>query len=171
MTARAKPFTNVSTWVIALAVFGVAGPAEAGLSKKVQKTFKGQILITDSKLDLEAEGTDAETIRYCKKKQAKVIKGSDDAEGVYTWSFHYTAFFKSKPKVSTLSFDFYTDDKERLYVANKKIAGVDALLTLQGQIKISEDDNLNRNRSYVIKLTGEVKGKEVVYATTKIKTR
>ena len=143
------------------------GTADAGLGK-IQKTFKGQILITETNLDLQKFSTDKENLAYIKKSRKKVIK-SEDVGGVPTWSFSYTVFMKTTPKVNSISFDWYTDDKEKLYVANKKLTGIDPKLTLlQGRISISEDDGPVPGRKYIVKVAAEVKGKEVILATTNL---
>jgi hypothetical protein len=163
----------VATGMAAAVALAGAGGADAGLSKKVQKKFKGKILITDKTLDLDADDhDDKQTIKYCEKSVLKEVKSFENADGVAAWSFHYTAFLKRKPNARMVSFDFYTDDGEKRYVANKRMAGVDpGVTTLQGQFKLTEDDGLNKNRSYILKLTAEVKGKEVVLATTRVKTK
>lgn len=153
-------------------IAGLASSAEAQFSKKVESTFKGKILITESALDLERGDDDKQVIAHCKKKQLATLKSFEGGDGVNTWAFHYTAFLKKKPQATTISFDFYTDDKERLYVANKKMTGIDPVLTtLQGRIVISEDDGLNPNRKYIVKIAAEVKGKEVILAEAKVATK
>ncbi len=145
--------------------------ARAEYSAKVQKTFRGQILITEDPLKLEVLGNYAQTIKECRKRALTGVK-HDQVDGVPVWSFYYTAFMKSKPRVNSLSFDFYTNDKEALYVANKRLTGIDrSVATLQGRLVISEDDGLLPNRSYVVKLVGQVKGREVVYAKTTVATK
>ena len=72
------------------------------------------------------------------------------------------AFMKKKPPATELSIDFYTQDKEKLYVANKRLAGIDKSLTLlQSKLEISEDDGLKKGGSYTVKLTAQVRGKDV----------
>lgn len=148
--------------------FALLGTAHAGVSKKVQKVFRGQILITDGPLP-EATGDDAATVSALKKARVKELKHTE-LDGVAEWSFDYTAFLKKKPKTSSLSVDFYTADKAKLYVANKGLMGIDPNLTvLSGTLTINEDDGLNRGRTYIIKVTGKVKGREVTFAETKVK--
>jgi hypothetical protein len=148
-------------------VFAAIGTAQADLSKNVQKAFRGDILITTGPLP-EAAGSDAEVIGAYKKARAKSLKHTK-VEGVAEWSFDYTAFLKQAPKVTTLSVDFHTADKEKLYVANKGLMGVDPTLPiLTGTLTINEDDGLNVGRTYIVKITGKVKGKEVTFAETTI---
>jgi len=42
---------------------------------------------------------------------------------------------------------------------------------LDAQVDLSEDDGLAANKSYIVKLSAESRGKEVVLATTKLRTR
>lgn len=150
-------------------VASALGLATADVTPKVQKAFRGTILITPDGLP-DPRSTDAETIAAFKKAQAKSLKGTQNAEGVAEWSFQFTAFLKKAPKVSTLSIDFYTDDKDKLYVANKGMMGVDPNMDiLSGSVSISEDDGPVKGKRYIVKLTGKVKKKEVVFAETKIK--
>ena len=146
--------------------------ADADLSEAVQKKFKGQILIAADPLPSEAED-DAETIRQLKKASNGVIThAKSGSEGVAVWRFHFIAFMDKKPGVSQVALDFYTDDKKKEFVAQERLAGIDGKLTLlQSEAELSEDDGLSPNRAYVVKLTAEVRGREVVLATTKLRTK
>ena len=94
------------------------------------------------------------------------------ADGVPVWRFHVLAFMSKKPGVSQVALDFYTDDKTHAFVAQERLAGIDKDLSLlDAQVDLSEDDGLSANKTYVVKLTAEVRGKEVVLATTKLRTR
>ena len=149
------------------ALFTVFGVAQADVSKTVEKAFRGQILITDTPLPPAGE-TDAQTINAYKKATAKSLKSTDD-DGTAQWSFLFTAFLKKAPRTEALSMDFYTDDKDKLYVADKRFVGIDPKGTiLSGQVAITEDDGLVKGRSYVVKLTGKVKRREVVFAQAKL---
>jgi hypothetical protein len=157
---------KIGSLVLALVVTAL-GTAQADLSKNVQKSFRGDILITNGPLP-EVAGSDAEVIAAYKKARAKSLKHTK-VEGVAEWSFDYTAFLKQAPKVTTLSVDFHTADKEKLYVANKGLMGVDPTLPiLSGTLTINEDDGLNVGRTYIVKITGKVKGKNVTFAETTI---
>ncbi len=150
-----------------VALVAALGVAHADVSKKVEKAFRGQILITDAPLPPSGE-TDAQTINAYKKAKAKTLKSTDD-DGTAQWSFLFTAFLKKAPKTGSLSMDFYTDDKDKLYVADKRFVGIDPKGTiLSGQVAITEDDGLVKGRTYVVKLTGKVKRKEVVFAKAKV---
>lgn len=161
--------TRLPTIAVTAALLMAGGAvSQADVSRKVQKTFRGQILITTDQLPVQM-ATDKETIELYKKANAKYLTHRD-VDGVATWSFHYTAFFKKKCGTDRLSFDFYTDDKEKLYVANKGLMGVDPSLTvLSGTLSINEDEGLNPGRKYIVEITGEIRGKEVVLATAKLK--
>lgn len=157
------------TGALALAfVITTVDSAQADVSQKVQKAFRGKILITDGPLP-NARSTDSATIEHFKKAQLTEIKHTSEEDGVRQWDIDYTAFLKKAPKVRSLSFDFYTADKSKLYVANKGIMGIDPKLTIMnGRLSINEDEGVNRGRTYVVKLTGTVKKREVVFATAKI---
>lgn len=144
--------------------------AHADISKKVQAAFRGQILVSSAPLPDDGGG-DKETIALYKKNALSTITGVGE-DGSKRWSFVVTAFFRSPPKVDELSLDFYLDDKERSYVANKKLLGINGSLTvLITDIALTEDDGLNPKRNYIVKLAGRVKGKEVVFAQTKLATK
>jgi hypothetical protein len=162
---------TASTLVVAVALVAASlGAASADISKKVQAAFKGQLLITAEPLP-ESLGDDKETIASYKKAVLKSVKGEPGDEEALTWHFNFTAFFKGPVGVDELSLDFYTNDKEKLYVANKKLSGIDKSMTvLTGDISIDENDNVNANRSYLVKLTGKVKGKEVTFASAPLAT-
>ena len=153
---------------IAFTLFASSGVAHADdVSEKVQKALRGQILITNSQLPPPGE-TDAQTINAYKKARATSLAGTD-VDGVSEWAFLFTAFLKKAPKTQSLSLEFYTDDKEKLFVADKRFEGVDPKGTiLSGQVNISSDDGPTKGRKYIIKLVGKVKRKDVVFAQTKL---
>ncbi len=148
-------------------LFATLGVAQADYSKRVQKAFRGSILITQGGLP-GVKGSDKETIAAFKKARLAEVAHTMGDE-VPEWSFNFVAFMKKAPRVSKLSVDFYTDDKEKLYVANKDLTGIDpSIPILRGSLTISEDDGVNKGRRYIVKLTGTVKGREVTFATTKL---
>jgi hypothetical protein len=154
----------------ALALFLAAGIASADVPASVQKQLKGQIFISPEPLPRSAD-SDAALVKALKKANRPELK-HDTADGVAVWRFHVLAFMNKKPGVSQVSLDFYVDDKTHAFVAQERLAGIDKDLTLlDAPVDISEDDGLSANKSYLVKLTAEVHGKEVVLATTKLRTR
>jgi hypothetical protein len=154
----------------ALALVLVAGgTARADVSESVQKKFRGQILVSAEPLP-ETAADDAEQVRALKKAAITVVAHGPGEPTV--WRFHFMAFMTKKPGATQVALDFYTDDKKKDFVAQERLAGIDPALTLlHSQVELSEDDGLTAGRSYVVKLTAEVKGKEVVLATTKLRTK
>ena len=153
----------VGSLAAAVALGIAVRPADADLSRKVISAFKGQLLVTDGKL--EAAGTDKETIAQFKKSALTTLKGVANGNDVQEWTFMYTAFMKSTAP-STLKIEFYNADGG--YVADQTLTDVDPKMTvLEGEITINEDDGLAKGRKYTLKLTGTVKGKDVVFATSK----
>jgi hypothetical protein len=172
MTIR-NALAPAMTLCLALALVALANTpaAQAGKADRISKAFKGKILISEDALPAPDAADAAGTIKAYKAQTLKTITSSAE-NGVPTWSFHFTAFVKSKPKTGNLTLEFYTDDKEKLFVADKRLTGADPnLKILQSQVRISEDENLNRNRNYVIKLVANKGNKSVVLATTKIATK
>jgi len=156
--------------LVAAAVLVTVGLAHADLTAKVIKKYRGQILITDTALNLMVLGDTAQTIKTCQKRQLKAVK-HDDTGGTPTWTFYYTAFLTAKPRVSTLTMEFYYEmPGEGLELrADKTMVGVDrSLKTLQGSITISEDDNVSAGKTYVVKLVDNVRNTSKTYATTKL---
>lgn len=142
--------------------------ASASVSDKVQKAMRGKILIAEGGLPA-ARSTDSATIEYYKKVNLKTIKHASEEDDVYSWNIDYTAFLKKAPKARSLSFEFYTDDKEKLFVADKRLMGVDPTLKiLNGSFSINEDDGVNRKRKYIIKLVGKVKKRDFTFAETRV---
>jgi hypothetical protein len=145
--------------VVALAV-GWSGIASADLSKNVITAFKGELVITKGELP---EGkTEKDTIAKIKSERLKELTGEARGDVTY-WHFHYTAFL-SKPGSTQLKMEFWTNDKDKKFVADNRLDGVDAKITvLSGDISINEDDGLVKNRPYLIKL---VTDKDVIVAST-----
>lgn len=162
-----------SRWMgvlVGAAVLLSVGLAQADLTAAVVKKFRGQILITDTALNLMLLGDSKQTIATCSKKTVKAVK-HEDVGGTPTWTFYYTAFLNAKPRVDTLTFEFYYDmPGEGLELrADKTMVGIDrSLKTLQGRITISEDDNVSIGKTYVVKLVDNVRDTSKTYATTKL---
>jgi len=149
----------------------VAKTADAGKSTKIDKAFRGQIIISDDALPAPDGADEKSTIKSYKSLRKTVIV-SAETDGVASWNFHFTAFTKSKPKTSNLTLEFYTDDKEKLFVADKRLSGADPNLSiLASSVRISEDENVNRGRKYILKLVAKQGKKDVTLATTKISTK
>jgi hypothetical protein len=139
------------------------GVAHADMSSKVISTFRGQLVI--SKDELPAGKNDAATIVAIKAARLKELTGSANSEDVTTWKFHYTAFL-SKTGSAVLKLEFYVDDKDKRYVADQRLEGIDPKsAVLSGEIVINEDEGLAKGKSYILKL---VTDKDVVVATTPI---
>lgn len=156
-------FLSVSL-AIALAFAFTARTADADLSKKVIAAFKGKILVSQS--PLEMQGDDKTTIAAFKKQSLTEVKGAPGADDVMTWVFVYNAFLKTTG-ATNMKLEFYDGSN---YSADKSLTGVDPKLTvLQGDIEITEDDNITKGKTYTLKLTGNVRGKEVTFATGSIK--
>jgi hypothetical protein len=145
--------------LVALAV-GWGGVATADLSKSVITAFKGELVITKGELP---EGkTEKETIAKIKSERLKELTGEARGDVTY-WHFHYTAFL-SKPGATQLKMEFWTNDKDKKFVADNRLDGVDPKITvLSGDISINEDDGLLKSRPYIIKLVND---KDVVVAST-----
>ena len=61
---------------------------------------------------------------------------------------------------------------EKLFVADKRRNGADPNLKIvASSVQISEDENLNRDRKYVLKLVAKQGKKDVTLATTKFSTK
>ncbi len=159
--------TKSHATALAFAVlFVTSASASASISKEVQKALKGSLVITEQPLAV-ADGSKKETLRAIKNVTKKKLKHTID-DGVATWQFHFMAFMKRAPSSNLVSLDFY--DKKKQYVANKRFSGIDPTVKLlQSPVNISEDDGVKRNASYTVKLTAEVKGKEIVLATTTLR--
>ena len=153
-----------------LAILLAATPGTADVPLKVQKQLKGQIFISTEPLPQSADD-DASLVKLLKKANRSELKHVSN-DGLAVWRFHVMAFMFKKPGVSQVALDFYLDDKSKAFVAQERLGSIDKNLTLlQAQVELSEDDGLSANKSYVVKLTAEVGGKEVLLATTKLRTR
>ncbi len=148
-----------SAAVLAVALLA-GGPAHADLSKGVISAFRGQLVV--SKADLPEGKNDKDTISKVKGARLTELTGETNEDVTY-WHFHYTAFL-SKTGSSALKLEFYTDDKDSRYVADKQLDGVDPKNSvLSGDISINEDEGLAKGKSYVVKLVAG--GKNVVAQT------
>jgi hypothetical protein len=142
--------------------------AHADLSKGVQKAMKGQLIVTAEELAMPA-GEDKAVIAALKKAGVKAVSGYRGGEGSNAWTFHFIAFMKKAPGKGEVSLDFYTDDKEKLYVANKRLSGLDPKLALvASKVDISEEDGVKKGGRYMVKLSAEIGGKDTVLAETKL---
>lgn len=149
----------LSTVVLAAAL-GWAGAASADVSRNVIAAFKGELVITKGELP---EGkTDKDTIAKIKGERLKELSGEAKSD-VTAWHFHYTAFL-TKTGASRLKMEFYTNDKDKKFVADKQLDGVDPkIAVLSGEISIDEDEGLSKGKPYIIKLVND---KDVAVAST-----
>jgi hypothetical protein len=130
------------------------------MSRNVIAAFRGELVV--SKGELPEGKTEKDTIAKIKTERLKELTGEAKDDVVY-WHFHYTAFL-SKPGSSLLKMEFYTNDKDKKFVADNRLDGVDPKSTvLSGDISINEDEGLSKGKAYIIKL---VTDKDVVVAST-----
>ncbi len=150
----------MSAAVLVAAAIGWGGIASADMSRPVIAAFRGELVIT--KGDLPDGKNDKDTIAKIKAERLKELTGEARDDVVY-WHFHYTAFL-SKGGASQLKMEFYTNDKEKKFVADNRLDGVDPKsVVLSGDISINEDEGLLKGRAYTIKLVND---KDVVVAST-----
>jgi hypothetical protein len=155
---------SMSAAVLAIALFA-GGSAHADMSKGVISAFRGQLVV--SKGDLPEGKNDKDTISKIKGARATELTGETSDDVTY-WHFHYTAFL-AKAGSSTLKLEFYTDDKDKRYVADKQLDGIDPKSSvLSGDISISEDEGLAKGKSYIVKL---VAGGNSTVAQTPLKMK
>ena len=142
------------------------GSAEAK-PDPVLKALSGKIIVTADELPAADPDSPAKTIKQYRGLHEKVLPSTSST----SWDFNVTGFFKSAPKTTSLGLEFYTDDKEKLFVADKRLTGADPKgRVLSTRIRINEDDNLNANRAYVIKFVAHRGKKTVVLAEARVKT-
>lgn len=147
--------------------------AAAELPRKVMTKFKGRLLVTTDNPLSTSYDSDAAMIKAYEKANVTVLKSYEGGEGVAVWSFYFMAFMSQSPRSSTLSLDFYmVEGSKKTYVANKRLNGVDnKLRLLSSRVELSEDDNLNKGRTYEVRLTVQRGKREVILAKTTLKTR
>ena len=150
----------MSAAVLVAAAVGWSGLASADMSRTVTSAFRGELVITKGELP---EGkTDKDTIARIKTDRLKELTGEAREDVVY-WHFHYTAFL-TKAGSTLLKMEFYTNDKDKKFVADNRLDGVDPkTMVLSGDISINEDEGLSKGKSYIIKLVND---KDVVVAST-----
>lgn len=155
----------------AFALLALAAPAGAeDLPRQVRKAFGGSILFSADALPAPDPEDPGATVKRYRKSAAKSLR-HEEVGGVPTWNFHFMAFMKRKPESKQVSLDFYTADGEKLFVAQKRLTGINPRLTLlSSQVRLTEDDGLSTGKRYVVKLTSKVRGKEVVLATGTVAT-
>jgi hypothetical protein len=158
MTTRCPRLMSAA--VLVVAAVGSGGIASADMSRNVIAAFKGELIITKGELP---EGkTEKDTIAKIKTERIKELTGEAREDVVY-WHFHYTAFL-TKPGSTLLKMEFYTNDKDKKFVADNRLDGVDPKTTvLSGDISINEDEGLSKGKSYIIKLVND---KDVVVSST-----
>jgi hypothetical protein len=149
----------LSAVVIAAAV-GWGGVVSADMSNTVISAFKGELVIT--KAELPEGKSDKDTVAKIKAERLKELVGEAKDDVVY-WHFHYTAFL-TKAGANQLKMEFYTNDKDKKFVADNRLDGVDPKsMVLSGDISINEDEGLSKGKPYLIKL---VTDKDVTVAST-----
>lgn len=150
LTQRAALIAATLAAFVVIAVGGDVAMAE--VSANVIKAFKGELVITKGELP---EGkSEKDTISKIKSDRLKELTGEERDE-VTHWHFRYTAFL-SKTGATRLKMEFYTNDKDKKFVADNRLDGVDPKsAVLSGEISINEDEGLVKGRPYLIKLVNE----------------
>jgi hypothetical protein len=142
----------MSAAVVIAGAIACAGVASADVSQAVIAAFKGDLVIT--KGDLPEGKTEKDTIAKIKAERLKELTG-DAKDDVTYWHFHYTAFL-TKAGSSQLKMEFYTNDKDKKFVADNRLEGVDPkTLVISGDISINEDEGLSKGKTYLIKLVND----------------
>lgn len=155
--------TQLAAVVAVVVMAGTA--AHADVSKGVISAFRGQIVVT--KDELPTGKNDKDSVAKIKTARLTELTGEPQEEVTY-WRFHYTAFL-TKTGASALKLQFYTDDKDKRYVADQQLDGVDPKSSvLTGDISINEDEGLAKGKSYLVKL---VAGANTVVSTTTLKMK
>lgn len=150
----------VSAAVVVAAANGWAALASADVSRNVIAAFRGELVITKS--DLPEGKSDKDTIAKIKAERVKELVG-EAKDDVVQWHFHYTAFL-TKTGATQLKMEFHTNDKDKKFVADTRLDGIDPKTpVLSGDISINEDEGLSKGKSYLVKL---VTDKNVVVAST-----
>ena len=160
MSSRSRRLMSAA--VLVVAAVGLGGIASADVSRNVIAAFKGDLVITKGELP---EGkTEKDTITKIKTERLKELTGEARGDVTY-WHFHYTAFL-AKPGSTQLKMEFWTNDKDKKFVADNRLDGVDPKSTvLSGDISINEDEGLSKGKAYTIKLVND---KDVVVASTQL---
>lgn len=152
----------ISAAIFVTGALAWGGVAAADMSRNVIAAFHGELVIT--KGDLPEGKSEKDTITKIKSERLKELSGEAKDDVVY-WHFHYTAFL-TKAGASQLKMEFYTSDKDKKFVADNQLDGVDPKsMVLTGDISINEDEGLSKGKTYVIKL---VTDKDVVVASTSL---
>jgi hypothetical protein len=150
----------MSAAVVVVAAVGSAGIATADMSRNVIAAFRGELVIT--KGDLPEGKNEKDTIAKIKTERLKELTGEARDDVMY-WRFHYTAFL-TKIGATRLKMEFYINDKDKKFVADNRLDGVDPKTpVLSGDISINEDEGLSKGKPYIIKLVTE---NDVVVAST-----
>jgi hypothetical protein len=157
---RSRSRSPLSAVVLVAAAVGWGGIASADMSRNVIAAFRGELVV--SKGELPEGKTEKDTIAKIKTERLKELTGEARDNVVY-WHFHYTAFL-SKPGATQLKMEFYTNDKDKKFVADNRLEGVDPKsMVLSGEISINEDEGLSKGKPYLIKL---VTDKDAVVASS-----
>src|SRR3954453_16169399 len=121
----------MSAAVVIAAALSWSGAVSAEVARNVITAFKGDLVITKGELP---EGkTEKDTIAKIKSERLKELTGEARGDVTY-WHFHYTAFL-SKPGSTQLKMEFWTADKDKKFVADNRLDGVDAKIpVLSGDI-------------------------------------
>jgi hypothetical protein len=149
----------------------VAGAvAQAGKPRTVHGAFAGHIVLSASPLR-PSGATEAAMIDDIRRAQVHEITARDmGGEGV-SWSFDFTAFLDKEPRISEMSLDVYAAEDGR-YITSKRMMGIDPKLQiLAGDMMLTEEDGVKPGARYRLALTGQVRNREVTFATAVVTLR
>lgn len=150
----------------------VAGAvAQAGKPRSVHDAFAGRILLSTSPLR-PTGATESAMIEDFRKAAVHEVTARNSGDAEASWHFHFTAFLAKPPRISEMSLDVYTADDDNRYVTSKRMMGIDPRLQiLAADMALTEEDGVKPGATYRLVLTGDVRGREVTFATAAVTLR
>ncbi len=149
----------------------LVGDVVAGqISPAVGKRLRGRLIVSDAPLATGGQKVKA-ALKTINAAHKTTLTPSKKDGGVNYYAFHWTAFMRKKPRVSSLSLEFYKKEGKKKFAsgmsANKGLQGVNPSLTiLRGHTEISEDDGVTTGKTYKIKLVATIGSRDHLLAQT-----
>lgn len=167
--AKSSKLVGLGFLAIGLSALLASQATAGGLNKKVQRSFRGRLIITTSPLAPSGR-TVRDTVKAIKKAHQSAIAPARKDGGVAYYAFNWTAFMRKKPRVGSLSLEFYKKEGKKVssgMSASKGLTGVNPNVTiLSGRTQISEDDGVTAGKTYKVKLVATIGGRDHVLAST-----
>jgi hypothetical protein len=119
----------------------------------------GSLVVTREAVDT----TQKDFEKDLKQKSVKTVSKDGDK-----WSFHFVAFLKKSPGSKAVNLVFYDPTHKNEPVNHVELTTTPGAKIMQSEVVLGEDLGLKAGKTYDVRLTRLIGGREEIYARTQL---